>query len=201
VEPIRIAVVSEDPLARGGLVARLAGQAGLAVAAELSPGEATAAALAAAGVVAWDLGREPDADLLREAAQAVPLLALVADGDQAGPALAAGASGALPRNAAPPQLAAALAAAAHGLVVLDPALARRWLRAPAPGDPDGALTPREREVLALLAEGLGNKAVAARLGIAERTAKFHVESILGKLGAGTRAEAVVLAARRGMVAL
>jgi DNA-binding NarL/FixJ family response regulator len=56
-------------------------------------------------------------------------------------------------------------------------------------------------VLALLAEALPNKAIAQRLGISERTAKFHVESILGKLGAESRSEAIVIAARRGMVTL
>jgi two-component system nitrate/nitrite response regulator NarL len=87
--------------------------------------------------------------------------------------------------------------------VLPPALASGWLRAPAapgPGGPD-ALTAREREVLALLAEGLGNKAIAARLDISEHTAKFHVNAILSKLGAGSRAEAIVLAARRGLILL
>ena len=71
----------------------------------------------------------------------------------------------------------------------------------AASEPGAGLTPRETEVLALLAEGLSNKGIAARIGIAERTAKFHVESILAKLGAETRSEAIVLAARRGMVAL
>ncbi|HET9553953.1 MAG TPA: LuxR C-terminal-related transcriptional regulator, partial [Anaeromyxobacteraceae bacterium] len=104
------------------------------------------------------------------------------------------------RGARGPALAAALRAAAEGLLVLEPSLAGGWLRAPAPaaGEP---LTPREREVLSLLAEGLGNKAIAARLGVSDHTAKFHVNAILGKLGAATRAEAIVVAARRGLVLL
>jgi two-component system nitrate/nitrite response regulator NarL len=56
-------------------------------------------------------------------------------------------------------------------------------------------------VLALLAQGLPNKAIAQRLGIGDRTAKFHVESILAKLGAESRSEAIVIAARRGMITL
>ena len=64
-----------------------------------------------------------------------------------------------------------------------------------------ALTPRELEVLQLLAEGLSNKLIAARLGISEHTAKFHVNAILGKLGAQTRAEAVAQAARLGLLLL
>ncbi|HTN52694.1 MAG TPA: helix-turn-helix transcriptional regulator, partial [Anaeromyxobacter sp.] len=63
------------------------------------------------------------------------------------------------------------------------------------------LTPREAEVLSLLAEGLSNRAIAARLGISEHTAKFHVGAVLGKLGAESRSEAVSLAARLGLVVL
>jgi two-component system nitrate/nitrite response regulator NarL len=64
-----------------------------------------------------------------------------------------------------------------------------------------ALTTREAEVLELLAEGLSNKAIAARLGISDQTVKFHVASIGGKLGAANRTDAVRLAARRGLIAL
>jgi two-component system, NarL family, nitrate/nitrite response regulator NarL len=61
------------------------------------------------------------------------------------------------------------------------------------------LTTREREVLQLVAEGLPNKAIARELGISEHTAKFHVGSLLGKLGAASRTEAVTLATRRGIL--
>jgi two-component system, NarL family, nitrate/nitrite response regulator NarL len=61
------------------------------------------------------------------------------------------------------------------------------------------LTPRERQALTLLAEGLSNKQIAARLHISEHTAKFHVNSILGKLGAGTRTEAVMRGLRSGLL--
>ena len=64
-----------------------------------------------------------------------------------------------------------------------------------------SLTPREREVLALLAEGLSNKAIADRLDISEHTAKFHVNAVLAKLGVQRRTEAVVRAARMGLVTL
>jgi len=62
-----------------------------------------------------------------------------------------------------------------------------------------ALTPREEEVLGLMAAGLGNKQIAARLDISEHTAKFHVASIMGKLGAGSRTEAVTAGIRRGLI--
>lgn len=203
-DPLRIAVVSDDGLARSGIAARLAGQAGLLIAAEFPPAEATPAALAAAGAdaAAWDLGRDDPGEHLRQACGALPVVALLPAPDRAGEALAAGARGALLRDASPARLAAALSAAASGLVALDAALARDWVRAAAPAaDPGAPLTPRELEVLPLLAEGLSNKQIAAQLGIAERTAKFHVESILGKLPAATRAEAVAVAARRGLLAI
>jgi DNA-binding NarL/FixJ family response regulator len=175
----------------------------MVLAAELAPQDATPGALAAAGAdaAAWDLGHGEEAgDLLREAAGAVPVLALLPGAAHAAEALAAGARGAVLRDASPERLGAALAAAAAGLVALDGALAPELLRA-APSEPGEPLTPRELEVLPLLAEGLSNKQIGARLGIAERTAKFHVESILAKLPAGTRAEAVAVAARRGLLAI
>jgi two-component system nitrate/nitrite response regulator NarL len=82
-----------------------------------------------------------------------------------------------------------------------------WLVAPprrVPADDEYVaepLTPREREVLELVAEGLPNKTIAARLGISDQTAKFHVASICGKLGAGNRTEAVRIALGRGLVTI
>ena len=86
--------------------------------------------------------------------------------------------------------------------VFDPALAL----SPAPAhDPALALaedlTPRETEVLQLLADGLTNKAIAQRLGISDHTVKFHVNAILGKLGAQSRTEAVVRATQHGLLLL
>jgi DNA-binding NarL/FixJ family response regulator len=66
---------------------------------------------------------------------------------------------------------------------------------------DETLTPREREVLELLAEGLSNKGIGARLGISDQTVKFHVASIAGKLGAANRTDAVRLAVRRGLLTI
>ena len=76
-----------------------------------------------------------------------------------------------------------------------------YAKAPEAAADGEGLTAREREVLALLAEGLANKAIAARLGISEHTAKFHVNAILAKLGAESRSAAIVKAARLGLVAL
>jgi DNA-binding CsgD family transcriptional regulator len=75
-------------------------------------------------------------------------------------------------------------------------------RAPAaPAGPDGALTPREREVLGHLAEGVSNKTIARRLGISTHTVKFHVASLIDKLDATGRTDAVAHAARLGVIQL
>ncbi len=112
----------------------------------------------------------------------------------------------LPRDAASGEILAAIDAVVAGLVVLHPeALGPRPRREAWPArvaaDPAQPLTAREIEVLAMLAEGLGNKIIAARLGISSHTAKYHVASILAKLGAGSRTEAVTIGMRRGLVTI
>ena len=104
----------------------------------------------------------------------------------------------LPRDAAAAQIVAAIYAASAGLVVLPAEDTMAMLPTPAeqPAEP---LTPRELEVLDMLAEGLSNKLIAHKLGISEHTAKFHVNSILAKLHAGTRTEAVMRGVRLGLV--
>lgn len=148
---------------------------------------------------------------------------LVPDADDAGhwapAALRAGVRAVLPRTASAAEIALAVESAAAGLVVLHPEVAAALLAAavhadtvdhPAPSPraalPDELasgppLTPREIEVLGMLAEGLGNKQIAPRLGITEHTVKYHVASIFAKLGASSRTEAVMVGARRGLVML
>ncbi len=150
-------------------------------------------------MILWDVAGT-GALRLGEVAAGVPVVALVASEEQAAEALAAGARGVIFRGASGDRIAAALVAAGRGLLVLEEDLSP-WVRPPAQPAAAEGLTPREVEVLALLGEGLANKTIAQRLGIAERTAKFHVESILGKLGAESRSEAIVLAARRGLLVL
>ncbi|HEY8259441.1 MAG TPA: response regulator transcription factor [Gemmatimonadales bacterium] len=118
-------------------------------------------------------------------------------------AIRAGARGALSRTATGIQIAAAVAAAAAGLTVIpaDHAPAAPRAASHAPAAPTQALSRRETEVLAMLAEGLGNKVIAARLGISDHTVKSHVAAIFGKLGVSTRAEAAVSAARLGLIML
>jgi DNA-binding NarL/FixJ family response regulator len=100
------------------------------------------------------------------------------------------------------RLIAALQAAALGLVVVDERLSEGALRRRSAAEPlVDALTPREIEVLQLIGQGLSNRAIAQRLAISEHTAKFHVNAILGKLGAQTRAEAVAQGVRSGLLLL
>lgn len=102
-------------------------------------------------------------------------------------------------------LVAAIRVAAAGLVALDPALMPFLTRAIVPARDDApadeTLTAREREVLQLMAQGLPNKQIAARLSVSLHTVKFHVASILAKLGVAGRTEAVTSGARRGLVLL
>jgi two-component system, NarL family, response regulator YdfI len=121
-------------------------------------------------------------------------------------ALRAGVRAVLPADVSAEQLVAALEAAAAGLIVVHPAEVAAIFPAAHPASRPLAelaepLTPRESEVLQMLASGLANKEISARLKISEHTAKFHVASILGKLGAGSRTEAVSIGIRRGLVLL
>jgi DNA-binding NarL/FixJ family response regulator len=194
----RVAVAAPDPLVRAAL-ARVIGTRGeVAVVAEA----------AHADVVLWDAGASPDtaAQRLPELrAFDVPVVALVPEAAQAPWALAQGARGVVGRDAAGEPMIAALRAVHRGLLVLDPGSADASLGAAASAgaDPSGVepLTGREREVLEQLATGRSNRQIAARLGVSEHTAKFHVNSILAKLSASSRTEAVVTAARRGLVVL
>lgn len=108
----------------------------------------------------------------------------------------------LPRNAGPAELVAAIQAVAAGFVVVRPEEAERTIPPPRAA-PAGAerLTPRESEVLEMIAEGESNKRIAFRLGISEHTVKFHVASVLSKLNANSRAEALAIGIRRGLIYL
>jgi DNA-binding NarL/FixJ family response regulator len=213
---LRVFIVGDDPLARTGLAALIAGPPVAAVTGQAAgPEMPEALESVEADVILWDLGYDVEAAIERLAGLAgpggpeggvPPVVAVVADEADAAEALAAGARGVLRREVAestPAALGAALQGAASGLLVLDPDLGSR---VGVPRERDGAagweeLTPRELEVLQLLAEGLANKQIAQRLGVSDHTIKFHVNAILGKLGAHSRTEAVTRAARRGLVIL
>ena len=166
----------------------------------------------AAETLLLDLSSESPEDVL-ETLQAEGLLrdthvVLLNSGrslSRANQALRAGVRGILPRDLSAVQLATALNAIAQGFAVLHPGELEPQ-SAGAGGANEAAdlvetLTAREREVLQMLAQGRGNREIAARLKISEHTVKFHVASILGKLGASTRTEAVSVALRRGLILL
>jgi DNA-binding NarL/FixJ family response regulator len=132
-----------------------------------------------------------------------------ADEDDSLDALYAGARAILPRTAKPDEIITAIKAVTNGLAVLPSELLPALLSGASlvgelldDKDPDRVrLTPRELEVLAAMADGVSNKAIAARLGISFHTAKFHVAAILAKLNADSRTEAVARAAQLGLVML
>lgn len=211
---LRILIIADDPLARAGLAALLAQQSGCQVTGQ-APADADLTAevdAAQADVVLWDLGWAPAAALERLTEQRdllPPVLALLPGGEATVATVAqawqAGARGLLDRSAPAEAILAAAASLAHGLVALDTRLASQLLAGSLPertaAELVEPLTPRENDVLQLLAEGLTNRAIAAQLGISEHTVKFHVNAILGKLNAQSRADAVMRATRLGLILL
>jgi DNA-binding NarL/FixJ family response regulator len=133
----------------------------------------------------------------------VPVVALVSAESDVNDAWRFGARGILPRYVLAEHLTAALTAVSQGLVVIDPGFASALLSPPHSSSAQLAeeLTPRESQVLKLMAEGQSNKAIARALGISESTVKFHVNAILGKLNVQSRTEAVVSATRLGLILL
>ncbi len=213
---LRLLLLADDPLARAGLAALLAQQPGSRqrVAGQAAAGDDLASEIDAAqpDVVIWDLGWTPAAALERLAEQRgllPPVVALLPGGraaaDVAAQAWRAGARGLVDRSAPVDAILAAAQAVAQGLAVLDANLADELLLPATPEMSPSALveplTPRENEVLQWLAEGLTNRAIALQLGISEHTVKFHVNAILGKLNAQSRADAVMRATRLGLILL
>jgi DNA-binding NarL/FixJ family response regulator len=211
---LRVLIIADDPLVRAGLATLLADQPNLTAAGRLA---AEADLLAQIDVyhpdvIVFDLGWDPgQAAAARTSLEALaelgeinlPIVALLPDETFTGAAWTAGARGLLLRNSDAEKLQAALIAVAQGLVALEPGLTAAALPAPEADRPHLAegLTPRELEVLQLLAEGLPNKAIARRLDISDHTVKFHVNAILSKLGAQSRTDAVVRATRLGLILL
>jgi two-component system, NarL family, response regulator YdfI len=211
---IRVFIVAASPLIRAGLQSMLADSrvdiAGSAVDFETISGQLVDVE---PDVVLVEIGADAHEDLLNALEDAeiareyvVVVLSEQPRADLLSKALRAGVRAVLPREVTPEQLRAALEAAAAGLVVVHPSEvndvlpARAALSPPARELPE-PLTPREREVLQMISGGLGNKEIAGRLLISEHTVKFHVASILGKLGASTRTEAVSIVIRHGLVLL
>jgi two-component system, NarL family, response regulator YdfI len=211
---IRVLIVASSPLARAGLENLLATE-NMEVAGSVANMELLVEQLSDAGadVVLLDVPAHQSESALESIVRMNIVLdvALVVIAEQARPqwtieALRAGVRAVLPGDVSQQQLVAALRAAADGLLIVHPADAGSVFPPVAPASrpvPELAvtLTPREREVLQMLAGGLANKEIASRLAISEHTVKFHVTSILGKLGATSRTEAVSIGIRHGLILL
>lgn len=205
---LRTLVMANNMLARLGLAAMLSAWDDVQVIAQASLSETLADDLA---------GWQPDAAVLEfsagwdrrhfDALEGLPSIALLADADDGPAAMSAlqncGAYGLLLNDTDADSIYHALLAVHSGLIVIDPLIAPALLNAGLSTDdaPTDALTPREHEVLQLMAEGLPNKTIAARLNISANTVKFHINAILSKLDAQSRTEAVVRATRLGLIIL
>ncbi|MDQ3693506.1 MAG: response regulator transcription factor [Chloroflexota bacterium] len=218
--PTQVMIVAAYPAVRAGLISLIAADESLAPIApdtlELRR-DGLPRALphppnsVAPAVIVADLSGIDDValDEIRDAYPDALTILIGGDPNLDGPGLAGGAVAYLGPEVDGPMLIAAVHGVLAGLTIIDPAIAGAWLRPAPAADPAGVtlvgspdrLTDRERQVLELVASGLPNKAIARELGISEHTVKFHVGSLLGKLGAGSRTEAVTLATRRGLLTI
>lgn len=202
---LRILIVGDNPLARMGLSALLASQDGCWVVGQVAADDdlPTLMDVYRPDVVVWEVGWEVGGtfDALAEVND-VPTAVLMSRETSVQAALNAGAKAILPQEVKAEQLVASLQAIFQELLVIDPVFAESLTTpSPEPLLPVTDLTPRELEVLQLLAEGLANKTIAQQLHISDHTVKFHVNSIMTKLGAQSRTEAVVRATRLGLIML
>jgi NarL family two-component system response regulator LiaR len=208
---IRVLIADDHAVVRQGLRTFLELQDDIEVVGEAADGEQ---ALAAVGELAPDvvlmdlvmpgLGGVGAIERLRELGATARVIVLTSflDEDKVLPAVRAGAAGYLLKDTEPAELVRAIRIVDGGEALLHPAVAARVLReVVAEGDRvqrHALLTPREREVLSLLARGRTNKAIALDLGVAEKTVKTHVGNILGKLGLSDRTQAALYAVREGL---
>jgi DNA-binding NarL/FixJ family response regulator len=209
VSPIRIVVVDDHPVVRQGLVAVLEDQADFEVVGSFGSAREAVQHVArlAVDVVLLDL-EMPELDgvesiplIHKERGQAGVLVFTAYDTEERVlGAIRAGARGYLLKGASADEIARAVRAVHGGGSYLEPRVAARLTAEVATPHRSGTtLSEREREVLRLVADGLPSKQIARELSISERTVKFHVNSIFHKLGAENRAQAVALAAQRGLL--
>jgi DNA-binding NarL/FixJ family response regulator len=200
---IAVSVLAPSPMARARLEALIARGPGLRLVDSAERGRLEA------DLLVIDPGSRPSERAVRALPRGsrAPSIVLLG-GDPTGTSVArllrAGVRGVLPRDLPERELLAALEAVAAGLVVLhpswvSPATARGGERRPADQAAREPLTPRELEVLTMLAEGMGNRAIATAMGITTHTVKFHVAAILDKLHARRRTDAVAIAMRLGVL--
>jgi two-component system, NarL family, response regulator LiaR len=208
-QPIRVMIVDDHNVVRSGLAAFLSVYDDLILAAEAGGGEEAVRLCPQArpDVVLMDL-MMPGMDgaaatrAIRERCPDIQVVALTSfrDEELVQGALRAGAIGYLLKNVTADELAEAIRAAHAGRPTLAPEATQALIRATVrPDEPALDLTPRELEVLTLMVQGLSNKEIADRLVISRSTVKFHVSSILSKMGAGGRTEATMMAVKQKLV--
>lgn len=205
---IRILVVDDHPVVREGLIASLEDDPGFQVVGSAGSAE-EAVRLAAAqrpDIILLDLelpgmgGLEAIPHLAAAHAGARVLVLTAYDTDERVlGAIRSGAGGYLLKGASLEEIARAIRTVHGGESYLQPRIASKVVAHLHPSRRAASLTGREREVLRLVAAGRSNKQIARQLEITERTVKFHVTSIMNKLGADNRAQAVALAAERGLM--
>lgn len=213
-ERIRILVADDHPIVRDGLIAILSTQADFVVVGEASTGAETIERTVALSpdVLLLDLAMSQGDGVealngLRERQRTVRTIIFTAyDTDERIlSAVRAGAQGYLLKGTPREEIFQAIRTVHAGGSLLTPVVASRLLRHIERGTEIDAefvaLTPREDDVLRLLARGLQNKEIAGQLHISERTVKFHMAALLRKLGAGNRTEAVTMAVQRGLLNL
>lgn len=207
-EPIRIFVADDHPMIRVGLRAMIEAESALTLVGEAADGEEALACILTCrpDVVLMDLVM-PRLDGISAIARLRPLLpdtrfvvlTSLLDPAEVRRAIDAGASGYLMKDASPPELVNVILAVHAGRRVLDAQATDALIGAQQQPAPGADLTQRERELLALMTEGLNNQEIGERLAIAVPTVKFHITNILAKLQVDNRTEAVILALRHRLV--
>ena len=205
---LRLLIIANDPLARTGLSALLGQRPDCTVVGQAAGDTDLQAEVDAyrPDVALWDLGWDP-AYILEQLVDFrdidLPSVVLLPNSSYVEEVWATGALGLLLRDSDADKIVAASLGATQGLVTIEPTLIKLLLPNPeaVPSPLVETLTPRELEVLQLLAEGLPNKNIARQLDISEHTVKFHVNAIMNKLDSQSRTEAVVRATQLGLILL